>query len=307
MSLIAPQRTSDRIDYIRYSMPVSTGYQFAFPFYPALQMDELRAAVGRGFYGYNRSLVARHGVVLLWHDTRQEMGVCCQISGQALAAMRLETLPAEGIIAWALNEGAHFKRIDYAIDLVGEHFISTNDVLKAVSNGKMRWKGKEWGIYAKTAKNSLVANDKGSTVVLGARDAPRFVRIYDKAAEQKILGVSWTRLEIEIKKQRCQQLASDIASGDWIEAGRSHLFDYMSAVGKKSKLAKWWEALQSMTGFAAVEQIARTDSKPNNFVESIVLPFLRNRSQMLSDENLFAMRTIINGELFARNNDDAGL
>src|SRR4029453_1584469 len=64
----------------------------------------------------------------------------------------------------------------------------------------------------RTYQGSFV-ND-GYTVYIGARSSDRFVRIYNKAVEQKLKdGSVWTRCEVEFKKHQSQLAASYILQG----------------------------------------------------------------------------------------------
>jgi len=210
-------------------------------------------------------------------------------------------MPVNELLRWADMEGARFTRIDYAIDCVGAHYIPPKMMLNALKRGEIDFNGDLVGEHAKTPKKASSAIPVGITAEMGVRNSPRFVRFYDKAAEQNILGVSWARLEIEMKKQRAQQYATQCQFTDWKVAGRGQMFDYFRpSLSASDDILRWYRDLFEAIPHEAPPQIPRKEVRADKYIEDMVLPFLRNHGQEISDVNLLRLRAIVNGEIWAR-------
>jgi len=236
----------------------------------------------------------------MFNPEQERMGICVQASGKALHVLRNEIMPDFGLLSWAAKQGAHIKRVDYAIDLVNDDYITPIALFAAVETGEIGFKGKSYQWLEKSPKNAPSTRQGGSTLYLGSRSSDRFLRVYDKAAQKKLMGVSWTRLELELKDRRAQQYAESIAMGDWHKLGRGQIFDYLTLGNVAGNVANWLQQLMNSIPFALPRKLERLESKPDEFMQKIVLPFLRKRIPDISDKNLIALRTLANAEVFAR-------
>ena len=158
-------------------------------------------ALDRGALGYTHGYRLPGSGVVLYNPDRLDMGVHVSLSSGALAL--IPQTPQE-LITKVLRVGGKFTRVDVALDSHETH-ISTIDA--AIRRGDLVSRSVE-----RTYQGSFV-ND-GYTIYIGARSSDRFVRIYNKAAEQKLTdGAVWTRVEIEFKKHQAQLAATYILQG----------------------------------------------------------------------------------------------
>ena len=119
--------------------------------------------------------------------------------------------------------------------------------------------------------SGIQATDKGTTVSFGSRSSDRYVRIYDKGAEQGIDWWKWLRYEAEFKGDVAEAMTFDLLlSDDWTEwahraaAGAipefrerfpdlgSALFDCQAyrptVAGLEVELDKWIKTVQEQYG-----------------------------------------------------------
>lgn len=150
-----------------------------------------------GRYGY-KSREVFNGVSLLYDGRLNEageddMGVCCEISGQGC-----RTLETFGNVDWLvllsflLEESNEFKitRLDLAFD---DH-TGILDKLRLkldTDDGNYRSKFRSWEIrYGR----------KGFSIYHGSKQSQVMIRIYDKAAERGMLdGTHWIRTELQLR------------------------------------------------------------------------------------------------------------
>lgn len=171
---------------------------------------------------YQTRYSLRNGVQVFTSESKTQ-GNLCIITGQAMQQLRDAGTSDIGIIAKCAEQAKNFTRIDYAVDIVGTG-VSIADIANGVSQGKIP------NIGRKTARHiEGLANDQGHTVYIGSRSSEMMLRAYDKAVEHKIRGISWARLELEMKGKRARQFshvaldANSITQGDGIMLGFADL------------------------------------------------------------------------------------
>lgn len=138
----------------------------------------------RAMYGY-RTAIEYRGVVFE-SEGRDDMGTHIWASGAALAGIAqriggIDTLT--GIIDKVIP-----ARIDLAVD-TDTAFVSK--FAKLAKHGKLRTRAKSWSV--------INSQDNGQTVYIGSRSSNQFLRVYNKASEQGMNGMEWTRIELESK------------------------------------------------------------------------------------------------------------
>lgn len=152
-----------------------------------------------GRYGY-KSLQVFNGVSLLYdgrlnEDGIDDMGVCCEISGQGCRS--LETFGHINwliFLEWLINPDNDFKitRLDLAYD---DH-TGILDKLRLkldTDDGNYRSKFRSWEIRY---------GSKGFSIYHGSKQSQVMIRIYDKAAERGLLdGTHWIRVEIQMRDE----------------------------------------------------------------------------------------------------------
>lgn len=162
---------------------------------------EVRKAMSFGFplktwtqavarFGYSVCFVHPLGHSVMANYGRPEMGVHLSFGGRALSALDDGGHPAAKLLDWCLKEGAKITRIDLAIDVFGQQ-IDPMALAECARIEAFPGSAKKW--------SSVKGHDGGCTAYVGSRKSEKFMRIYDKAAEQKRVDLLWTRFELELK------------------------------------------------------------------------------------------------------------
>jgi DNA relaxase NicK len=137
----------------------------------------------------------------------ERQGNQLQISGSALSEMRSYwNLTDDQILTILTAKNARVSRIDLAINL-HEGTVTPQGMYKAYENGDVKAPIREYDLTLGTRDNI-----KGETFYLGSRTSERYVRVYDKAAEMKIVdGDAWVRFEMEMKGMKARAAVHAIA------------------------------------------------------------------------------------------------
>lgn len=123
---------------------------------------------------------------------RQSQGVRVVWTGQALPVGQ-----SDQALLWRAvrAESWRITRCDIALDVV-------NSGVSVIDH----WTGRlEERAMERRGKAQLILNRNGDTILVGSRTSDRYIRIYDKAKEQKRQG-DWVRIEIEIKGKAAHNL-----------------------------------------------------------------------------------------------------
>jgi len=176
--------------------------------------------------GYNAATLDANGVQAMWHTDRGEMGHHVIFSGSALRNLfEHHGISSEAILRAATHAGASFTRLDLAKD-AQDVDIKLDRVWERISEAERRGSARSVG--------RIESNNGGYTIYVGSRQSEKFVRIYDKAAEQKLSGKLWYRFEIETKGMVARAVATSLRSShNW-----SGVFDslVLSMVGEPKVL-----------------------------------------------------------------------
>ena len=153
--------------------------------------------------GYTMALKHPFGHMVMHNPDRPEMGVHLMMGGRALLEIRKQGISGLSIVKWAVENNVNVTRIDLAIDVRGE-FIDYQQWHDAP-----QLKGDE----GRSKTRSLVTTKpRGTTLYVGSRQSEKFMRIYDKSAEQDLPVTDlWTRMELEIKGKTARKVAATIA------------------------------------------------------------------------------------------------
>jgi len=156
--------------------------------------------------GYSSAVSAwSDTIILAWNDAHERMGVHLQVSGKGLSYIE-----ALGISVPQFTEEliarfqAKFSRLDVALTTDGVH---VRDVLQLAATDNYR------GNVKNVSYHGSLTNE-GMTVYFGSRESETFMRVYNKAAEQKQDGVL-TRFEWEFKGHKANALAPYVASSNF--------------------------------------------------------------------------------------------
>jgi len=86
---------------------------------------------------------------------------------------------------------ARTSRVDFAIDVMG-HVLKPSSLYEMTNTAKRRGRMPKHHLH--------IEHDGSQTFYCGSRESDKVLRIYNKAAEQKLTdGTLWTRIEMEFK------------------------------------------------------------------------------------------------------------
>jgi DNA relaxase NicK len=112
------------------------------------------------------------------------------------------------VVRWVLSKQGHFGRIDVALD-DRSGVIDVDRIYEAVVKGQCVSHFRQACMVASLDVGS--GADTGKTLSMGSRQSETYLRIYDKAAEQRAKGKevegSWVRWEMEWKGDRAHAVA----------------------------------------------------------------------------------------------------
>ena len=275
---------SSCIDWVRATFSMDIPLDVLLPSFPAL--ERTGEIVDRGFYGYNRAMPLVGGGFIMWHSEKREMKRCIELPGSVLAEVRRDGFEVEEIMAhWVAKRlpDASYTRLDYALD-VENGGVQVKDLWTAIEKKKVK-------MTAHSARflRSFESDYNADTVEIGSREgSPRFLRVYDKAAQTGMLWKAWVRIELESKKGRVNGFASSVLKHGRDAAGRREIGEAV-----KTKV-KWFnEALKGE--LAPHMDVPRPDAKPDKFVLETIVPFIRNHAHELSeDSKRILMANVVN-------------
>lgn len=186
------------IDWLRFSVPVEVPIELVLPDGPAWRlMPEKLAPLPY----YTHALALATGGRVDWNERRPEQKRLLTWTGSDLRGLELVGLdPREIVRVAAAWPEVRFTRIDLAIDVRNAE-ADAYDLHTSFIQGRVKTHVQE---CQRTDRHTRHAVRNGATVYLGSRTSERFLRCYDKAAEQ---GVSedWTRLELELKRAQARR------------------------------------------------------------------------------------------------------
>lgn len=201
------------VDWLRFTLPLPSSDSLSGVLY------ELRCTFGgsdlllHGMSGYTRSISILGGTgKIMWHPERVEMGVHVMLPAAALANLWADGLfeDVPDFLSWIVEREGKFTRIDLAIDTDTVHIDVIERACTDIADG-----GNEQLVSRcrEVEVQKGLRGSKGKTVYVGSRNSDRFVRFYDKAIEQGLEGVVWTRCEIQHGGRHADIAARTILEG----------------------------------------------------------------------------------------------
>lgn len=141
-------------------------------------------------FGYSSAMIHPFGHYVMTNQGRPEMGVHLAYTGRALRAIAEQGIEASSLVQWFVESGANITRLDLAIDV----FDVEIDPMALAQCARVKTEpgtARKWSF--------VKGHDNGCTAYVGSRKSEKFLRIYDKAAEQGRNDILWTRFELELK------------------------------------------------------------------------------------------------------------
>lgn len=228
------------LDYFRFTFPDSVSLSSIIEF---LNIDGW-VELPYGRYNYRAGQIAGH--VSVYHSGQEGMGTCVEISGQGCRQLESSgrVTDWQAFVRQVHAMGGKYTRFDVALDdkvgLLGLDTIK-EAMLKKTYSGHMTTFEPHEKYDLRTGKY------KHRELRLGSRTSENYIRVYDKALEQRVEG-HWIRFEIEVKGDRANLVAMLFA-----DQGMSPLLGYIrsvidfkeegaTVVKSRWRLADWWVA-----------------------------------------------------------------
>lgn len=180
---------------------------------------------GNGFNGYRRRQRCIELECTAQFDApSDEMGVNYNFGGQSIDELqRRFGMSGVELCRHIKDWQGKASRIDLALDCKGGALMP-HDYHNAIKSGQIRSRGREFRFIEGNRRGV-----QGETLYIGSSQSDRQLRIYDKAAEQRIVDAgAWMRLELQ-----CRRAVADAAMGAVCENGvdatvNGHLQAFMS-------------------------------------------------------------------------------
>lgn len=155
--------------------------------------------LAKGKLGYKKQIAYENISVL--YEGNADMGVHVILTGKGCRLFESKESILNLIDRINQNNGK-LTRIDLALDDFKGDLVPFKKIKSDIIKGNIVTK---WKTSLELNKRDTDGNMIGETISVGSRASNTFLRIYDKALEQKIEGV-WNRLEIEIKKENAEKV-----------------------------------------------------------------------------------------------------
>ena len=230
-----------------------------------------------GFYNTAIELHGAHGAMgrMDWHTEHPSQRCCYTFSGADLDKWRAQDKIAS-LIAWAIDHQARFTRVDFAVDILNEPEANVLILATMVKNEIAKTNAGAYSVI-----QGVRAGVPGTTLYVGSRQSEKFMRIYDKAAEQGIEG-HWVRVELECKGDYAAAIAPMLLrDGDGFGLGQIKKFCTFPGV-------EWYEWAMAEGEFERVA-VDRTPGKRREWQDTIL--FAMTLDAVLENED-FADRLI---------------
>lgn len=192
-------KTSVCIDWFSCTLP----YHAEIPKSPYFAQFDERFETLSGMHGYNRGRRYNDGRIMLYHETREEMGKHWIFSGSTLNELSERGCVPYQLMKVYLGAGGKATRLDLAVDCHNTG-LSLDEIEALIKAGKYDASSRKF------SRVTGIGDTPGHTIYVGSRQSDQSARLYDKAAETG-KGGDWIRLETELKAERAQFAAALIA------------------------------------------------------------------------------------------------
>lgn len=210
---------------------------------------------------YYNAVIGYNCMRIDWHRENERQRCLMTWTGKDLR--RFEMLG--GSIRALINVLANYPgctptRVDFAIDVLNRR-ARPEDVQSALESGKCETRIRSWNQV--TGKVSGI--DSGTTIYLGSRQSPRFIRVYDKA-KQAGIDADWVRIEIEVK---------DRHAGGLLKAMERHGVNRAGCATIKSLITTgvaWFDDSLEPGAGVRIESVGRKVTDNEDWLIGVVLP-----------------------------------
>jgi len=194
-----------------------------------LNMNEFQTGLN-GSNGYKSRIRCLLHPISVLYDGNQGMGIHVEISGSAVGyflecyekkhssstpfgdsvyeTSSFDATILSDLLQTIINIG-QLTRLDLAIDDLGAHYYSMDELTEIFNDGLYLSKFKKWRLNLEKGKKGTT----GHSIYLGSRSSEIMLRVYDKKLEQNskngpdTVSQPWVRWEMELHKNRAMAVA----------------------------------------------------------------------------------------------------
>jgi phage replication initiation protein len=217
-----------------------------------LGMDNVQFTEMYGFHGYKRRLF--YDGISINFDGKENMGINLEMSGQGCRVF--ETF---GHGDWqSLFKLFTFDDKTYNItrlDIAYDDHIGLLDISKIARSTRKGW------YVARSQNNDTIYSTrkkiKGISVNIGSKQSDVLIRIYDKAAERKLIDRHWIRCELQLRRERALNfILIEKPIGEAFSGVLHNYLSYVRPTGTDSNIRRWKQE-QFWTDFVkSIEKIS---------------------------------------------------
>lgn len=220
----------------------------------ALGLDDCSWMQSNGRYGYKEGLYFDH--IAVYYEGREDMGVCCEMSGQGCRAFESYTkLPEKwkDLFAFILVHKLHVTRLDVAFD---DH-TGILDIERICEDTRRFYWVSRFRMFKIEESGKNRDENTSKSIRFGTRQSKTLVRIYDKAQERGYTdGRHWIRCEMQLKDERAAAfIDGERPVGETFCGVLFYYLRFVEPTGEDTNISRWkltdyWEKL--MDGIEAV-------------------------------------------------------
>ncbi len=287
---------------------------------PQAIVDEIIALIGgdwlqdqKGFLGYGLGWICRGpagGFGRIGTGAKRNLReVHVDLSQELISDWSFEKF--QQIMQWVLIKQGHFGRIDVALD-DRSGIIDVDRLYEAVVKGHCVSHFRQSRLIAGLDLGS--GSDMGKTLCLGSRQSDSYLRIYDKAAEQRgkerPVDGPWVRWEMEWKAERAHAVGLAVSTLDQEAFQRYIVGVFRTAVDFRdctrdddpkdryyAPLLPWWKVLTEGMARAklTVSQAVKTIEDVKRWAEKSLSPMLGLLCAHPEAGERWLVKTIVDG------------
>lgn len=194
----------------------------------------------------------------LYHNHEDKLTML-QLTGNDLSSWRATGKQDQ----WVLEQISNFRvtRLDFAIDVFHGDF----DIDKL----SQEWKDGNCKGTIRSGYSYQELVGTGYTLYLGGKKSEQRIRIYNKAAEQKITSMSWVRIELQARGDKADYLASDMRRYGIKRAGRMRIRELANFQGVM------WYDLATSDEYVKLAKVPEKETSTIRWLREQVLPCIQ--------------------------------
>lgn len=242
--------------------------------------------IGSGSHGYARRAQSNTGAILL-ADGETRQGKSLTLSGQVLEILR-STVETDAPLLDLVNlHKGRASRIDLALN-----------ILEGATTPALLWQDYQAGLVRTKARGNKALSTAESGVegfYIGSLKSDKFLRVYDKALENRLQGKNWTRLELVCRKlvarSYVQAMCNQKSLRPFINKAIAEFADFAASDDFREATSQ---------EDADLPILGRKEPKFWRWMSSQVVPAMVYRQQAYPEENVGAALNLLFQRLLAK-------